>query len=203
MGKPPRSSAALALALSAAMLVLAPDRSNAGESAVKSVRKGDSKTFGVIVEKDLFRPTRKKPGTGPGIYTKNDPPPHPKTPPPSITLTGTVLLDTGGVAMLSWQGVSSGSGAYRVGDHIEEFVVTEIRKDMVLLMRGDEVIAAKMSHERQPAQTWKPRERGPSRLGPSSGSPPPVLAGGVPYENPDSREEAEMEKNGESEWNGR
>lgn len=124
-------------------------------------RKGGGGNFGVIVEKDLFRPSRKKPE--PPQPRPGPKPSEHKRQAPAIILSGTVILDNGAVAMLSWQGVTSGSGAYMVGDHIEEFVIVDITRDMVVLRRGDEVLSARMSPGRLPAPGLKPFTRGQVR----------------------------------------
>lgn len=118
--------------------------------AVSSVKKTDvNSPLGVIVEKDLFRPTRQKPKPPKQVPKKAPEPavvlPPPKSPPPSLTLSGTILLDSGNVALMSLQSASSGSGRYKIGDEIEGFRVTEITSENVVLKRDDEVLKVFMN----------------------------------------------------------
>lgn len=105
-------------------------------------------SLGVIVEKDLFRPSRNKPR--PPKAAPKPPPapvvvlPPPKSPPPRLTLSGTILLDSGSEALMSLQS-QSGSGRYRVGDEIEGFVITDILGESVVLKREDEVLKVYMN----------------------------------------------------------
>ncbi|MBW7956978.1 MAG: hypothetical protein H3C68_03715 [Deltaproteobacteria bacterium] len=197
----PYSSAVLALAALTAF-VFAREPSSAGAEA--AIRKGGGGNLGVIVEKDLFRPSRKKPEPPkPGPNPKPGSLAPAKRPAPEITLTGTVLLDTGGVAMLSWQGVSSGSGTYRVGDQIEDFVIVDITRDTVILRRGNDVLSARMSTGRNPAADWRPWQ---VRTGPVKNVSPAVPRAGVPSDMPAAgkgERENEMEENGVNEWTGK
>lgn len=148
----PCLNSVLALAAVAAFFIVREPPIAGADAGARSGGGGD---FGVIVEKDLFRPSRKPEPPGAGLNPS--PPPKPrKKPAPEVVLTGTVILDTGAIAMLNWQGVTSGSGAYAVGDRIEEFVIVDITKDTIVLKRGDEVLSARMSTGRRPAADWKP-----------------------------------------------
>lgn len=164
-----------------------------------AVRKGEA-NLGVIVDKDLFRPSREKPDQARRPGTKSGPVKPPQRPAPEVTLTGTVILDTGGVAMLSWHGSSSGSGAYRVGDQIEEFIIVDITRDTVVLKRGDEVLRARMSSGRKPAADRVP---GQHRTGAFRNFSPAVTGGGVQSDMPaPGKTEDGMEENGGNEWAG-
>lgn len=102
-------------------------------------------SLGVIVEKDLFRPSRNKPRP-PKAAPKSAQVvvlPPPKSPPPRLTLSGTILLDSGSEALM--QSTLSGSGRYRVGDEIEGFVITDILGESVVLKRDDEVLKVYMN----------------------------------------------------------
>lgn len=125
----------------------------AGKRTVKAAKPGAERiseprsAYSVIVEKDLFRPARQKyvpppPKPAPKPFV---PPPPPPKPPPRLTLIGTVLLDDGEAAIMDYPGGGQKSSYYRVGDEIEGFVVTEIRKDSVLLKRGDETLKVVMN----------------------------------------------------------
>lgn len=131
-------SAALCLSLA-----LCPAMASAGVK--KQPEKG---SLGVIIEKDLFRPSRQKPSPPkPKPKPKAEPVavlPPPKSPPPRLTLSGTVLLDSGDVALLSLQGEGA-SGRYRIGDEIAGFRITEIGSDRVTLRRDDELLSVFMN----------------------------------------------------------
>ncbi len=173
--------------------------------ASEAVIRNEGANFGVIVEKDLFRPSREKP-----IAERPGPKPGPARPPqrpaPEVTITGTVILDTGGVAMLSWHGDSSGSGAYRVGDRIEEFVIVDITRDTVVLKRGEEVLRASMSGGRKPAAD---RTLGQRSMGAFRNLSPAVPRGGVQSDMPvhgkaeAGNAENGMEEIGGNEWAGK
>lgn len=121
--------------------------------AEASVKKANDRggSLGVIVEKDLFRPSRQKPKP-PKPKPKPKPPaepvvvlPPPKSPPPRLTLSGTILLDSGNVALLSLQSAGGGSGSYRTGDEIEGFRITDIASESVTLMRDEEILRVFMN----------------------------------------------------------
>lgn len=137
----PKSAALLAVCLA---LLLCDGQ--AWASAKKTGEKGAS--LGVIVEKDLFRPSRQKAKPPKPKPKKPAEPvvvlPPPKSPPPRLTLSGTILLDSGDVALLSLQS-SGGSGRYRIGDEIEGFRITEIGSESVTLKRDDEVLRVFMN----------------------------------------------------------
>lgn len=105
-------------------------------------------SLGVIVEKDLFRPTRQKPKPPRKAPPKKPEPvavvAPPKSPPPRLTLSGTILLDSGSVALMSLQSAQAGSGRYRLGDEIEGFRITDITSESVILKRDDEVLQVNM-----------------------------------------------------------
>lgn len=94
--------------------------------------------FSVIVAKDLFRPARQAyepPKSAPKQAVQKAPQPQP-LPPPKLALIGTVLRDGSQTAILDYPGGQKGS-YYRVGDSIENFVITAITRDTVLLQRSD------------------------------------------------------------------
>lgn len=110
----------------------------------------DGGSLGVIVEKDLFRPSRQKPKPPKPAPKKPAPAPvlvlpPPKSPPPRLTLSGTILLDSGNEALMSLQGAPAASGRYRVGDEIEGFVITAILGESVVLKRDEEVLKVYMN----------------------------------------------------------
>lgn len=138
-------------------------------------------SLGIIVEKDLFRPSRQKPKPP----RKSQPRPKvepvvvlppPKSPPPRLVLSGTVLLDSGSVALMSLQGAPGASGRYAVGDRIEDFVVTEILGESVVLKRDDEVLRVDMgSGQRQGAYSRALPERQAVAGGPPADIPPALV----------------------------
>ncbi|CAG1064998.1 hypothetical protein BAC1_00571 [uncultured bacterium] len=119
-------------------------------SAASGKVKYDGGSLGVIVEKDLFRPSRQKPRPPKPAPKKPAPAPvvelpPPKSPPPRLTLSGTILLDSGNEALMSLPNASAASGRYRVGDEIEGFVVTGIHAESVVLKREEEVLKVYMA----------------------------------------------------------
>lgn len=95
-------------------------------------------TFERIVQKDLFRPERRKyvPPPRPKKVLLAAPPPPPKPRPPRIMLTGTALLEGGNLAILDVPG--SNKQGYRVGEMIEGFAIKEIKKDSILIEKDGE-----------------------------------------------------------------
>jgi len=143
--------------------------------------KGAEGSFGVIVEKDLFRPSRQKPRP-PKAAPKPAPVvvlPPPKSPPPRLTLSGTILLDSGNEALLSLQSAPAGSGRYRVGDEIEGFVITDILGESVVLKRDEEVLKVHMNSGQggfQNASGFQQTRQNPAvQGGPPSDIPPGLV----------------------------
>lgn len=137
-------------------------------------------SLGVIVEKDLFRPSRNKPRP-PKAAPKPPAPvvmPPPKSPPPRLTLSGTILLDSGSEALMSLQSSPSGSGRYRVGDEIGGFVVTDILGESVVLKRDDEVLKVYMNSGQGGFQNASGFPQARQNIAVQSGAPsdiPPAL----------------------------
>lgn len=135
-------------------------------------------SLGVIVEKDLFRPSRNKPRP-PKAVPKPAPVvvlPPPKSPPPRLTLSGTILLDSGSEALM--QSSPSGSGRYRVGDEIEGFVITDILGESVVLKRDDEVLKVYMNSVQGGFQNASGFPQARQNMAAQSGAPsdiPPAL----------------------------
>lgn len=104
--------------------------------------------YGVIAERDLFSPARKRYEAPKTAKAEPPPPPlpPPKPPPPRLKLAGTVLLNDGEAALIEHLGPDpSPPGYFRVGDSIEGFVVREIGKGLVLLERDGETLKVNMS----------------------------------------------------------
>lgn len=144
---------------------------------------GKEGSLGVIVEKDLFRPSRNKPR--PPKAAPKPPPapvvilPPPKSPPPRLTLSGTILLDSGSEALMSLQSAPSGSTRYRVGDEIEGFVITDILGESVVLKREDEVLKVYMNSGQGGFQNAsgfpQARQNAAVQSGPPSDIPPALV----------------------------
>ncbi len=97
-------------------------------------------SYDVIVEKDLFKESRRKfvPKPAPPPVkpvTQPEPPPPPKRPPPGLVLIGTILMDDERKAIIEHGGKRN---YYAVGDMIEEFMINEIGSGQVLLDRNGE-----------------------------------------------------------------
>lgn len=159
--------------LALALLFLAWPWQPGAWSAVKTG--APSGSLGVIVEKDLFRPSRQKPRPpkprpAPPVQPALPPPPPPKSPPPALTLSGTIILESGGVALMAPQGSPGTSARYTTGDEIGGFRVTDIASESVTLVRDDEVLRVWLD----PRQAYT----GPGRQGaPAPGAPPSDIPG--------------------------
>lgn len=110
-------------------------------------------SYDFITEKDLFRPERRR-YTAPIIAKPRvketkvaavvAPPPPLKTPPPKLVLVGTALVDNGNAAILDYNGPVK-KGFYKVGDRIEDFTISDIKKDSIVLERGGEYVKYMMN----------------------------------------------------------
>lgn len=146
------------------------DRYGKGPSALredKPQKAFEEASYGVIVEKDIFSPTRRKYAPPPPPRPQPPrpqivlpPPPPPKRPPPKLSLTGTVLLNDGEAALLEYGGKSS---HYMLGDNIEGFIVTDIRKDSVVLERDGEALKVEMTPSNLSGQPNRPKMAQPSQ----------------------------------------
>lgn len=132
--------------------------------------------YNVIVEKDLFRPSRQKfvmqPKPKPPVVVVAPAPPPPK-PPPRLNLIGTILLANEETAVIEYAGSGQKSSYYKVGDSIEDFVIKEIHENMVLLERSGEVLKVVMnpSTTAPPQQPYLQQQNVP---GPAVVQPPPM-----------------------------
>lgn len=108
-------------------------------SMKEEIKKTAVPTYEIIIEKDLFKKTRRKfiPKPAPPVKVAATPPPvpTPRKPPPKLILLGTVLLENGNAAIIEYGGKSA---YYRVGESIEEFAIKEIESNHVLLERDGE-----------------------------------------------------------------
>lgn len=101
--------------------------------------KSKAVSYDIIVEKDIFRESRRrfmaKPASPPPVKAALPPAPPLKTPPPKLALIGTVVLEDGNAAIIDYGGKPA---YYKVGESIEEFVIREIDMNNVLLERAGE-----------------------------------------------------------------
>ncbi|MFQ5901325.1 MAG: hypothetical protein ACE5IH_07195 [Thermodesulfobacteriota bacterium] len=135
-----------------------------------------SSYYNVIIEKDLFRPSRKKyiakivlpppPPPPPPPPSPPPPPPPPKRPVPKFTLYGTVILeDKDDVAIISTNMQNRKPSFFKVGDEVEEgFVLKEIHKNKVILAREEDEERTEVSFKPPSmAAPTRPERRQPRR----------------------------------------
>ncbi|MFQ5442184.1 MAG: hypothetical protein ACE5EB_05605 [Thermodesulfobacteriota bacterium] len=122
------------------------------ETPAKAPRNYGEKTlpgrssYNLIVKKDLFRASRRKyvappkPRAVKRVVRKK-----PVLKAPSLTLLGTVILDDGKAAMMSFRGRENDAKFYRVGDKVGGFTIKKIDEKSVLLKRGKRTLKVLMS----------------------------------------------------------
>ncbi|MEF9427375.1 MAG: hypothetical protein L0956_09490 [Candidatus Mariimomonas ferrooxydans] len=88
-----------------------------------------------IVEKDLFRPSRTDPKTDNGIQISN--------PSELIKLFGTIIMNNEKIAILEDPSTKK-TKPYHINDSLSGFVITDIQKDKIIVLRGDEKIEVKL-----------------------------------------------------------
>jgi len=133
--------------------------------------KKDIAAYQVIIQKDLFRPSR----------TEYKPPAKsalPPTPPPK--LFGILIMDNNKIAILE-DSTSKKKKNYHIGESVGDLVVSEIEKDKVILLRGDEKVIVNLREvktinvsSRPGAARTRPAPRPlppPARKPPVSGPP--------------------------------
>lgn len=103
--------------------------SGKGNAETPQVKK-DVEVYQEIVQKDLFRPSR----TESKSEAKSGLPP---TPPPKFF--GTMIMDNDKIAILE-DPTTKKRKAYRVKEHIGDFVISDIEKNKVILLRGEEKV---------------------------------------------------------------
>lgn len=128
----------------------------------EEVRK-DIASYQVIVQKDLFRPSRTefKP------VAKSTLPP---TPPPRIF--GILIMDDNKIAILE-DSTSKKKKNYHVGESIGDLVVSEIEKDKVIFQRGEEKVVVNLREIKTISQPSRPGAAKP-RPAPPQRPPMPV-----------------------------
>lgn len=122
-------------------------------------KKNDSSAFQVIVQKDLFRPSRTEPKIEELSKTG-----IPQAPPPK--LIGTVITESGAKAYLE-DSVTKTTRAFSLKESVAGFIVHEIKENTVILLKGEEKIEVKMTQ----VQTIGPPGKKPSVPIPA-GTPP-------------------------------
>lgn len=120
----------------------------AGKSG-EAEESGVMTSYSVIVERDLFKESRRKfvhrPAPPPPVAVVAPPPlpvEVPRKPPPRLTLIGTVLLDNTNAAIIEHGGRPA---TYKTGDSIEDFVIRIINPDYVLMEREGETLRVGIS----------------------------------------------------------
>ena len=91
----------------------------------------------VIVEKDLFRPSRTDPKTDSGTQIS-----HPSE---LLKLFGTIIMNNEKIAILEDPSTKK-SKPYHINDSLSGFVITDIQKDKIVVLRGDEKIEIKLRY---------------------------------------------------------
>ncbi|MBI5026778.1 MAG: hypothetical protein HZC12_08680 [Nitrospirae bacterium] len=135
------------------------DKSDKKEAESPEEKKGAS-DFQVIVQKDLFRPSRTEPKIE--EISKAGPP----LPPPR--LIGTVITESVAKAYLE-DPITKTVKAYGIKDSIAGFIVQEIGKNNAVLLRGEEKIEVKITR----VETVKKPDGSPST--------PPVIPPRSPH----------------------
>lgn len=103
-------------------------------------------SYNLIAKKDLFRASRRayvappKPKAVKKVVRKK-----PVLKAPSLTLLGTVILDDGKAAMMSFRGRENDAKFYKVGDKVGGFTIKKIDEESVLLKRGSQTLKVLMS----------------------------------------------------------
>lgn len=99
--------------------------------------------FMLIADQNLFNPERKIPVEKPQV------PPPPK---PELVLYGTLITDNTRLAYIEDERsprTTPGRGkrmrVLRIGDRVSDFIVKEIRPDMIVLARGSEVMTVDLT----------------------------------------------------------
>jgi hypothetical protein len=92
-------------------------------------------TYQIIAQKDLFRPSRTE------LKSEAIKSPLPLTPPPK--LFGVVIMDNDRIAILE-DPSSNRRKTYRTGEGVGDFTISEIEKEKVILLRGEEKVAVNL-----------------------------------------------------------
>ncbi|MFQ5900514.1 MAG: hypothetical protein ACE5IH_03045 [Thermodesulfobacteriota bacterium] len=127
--------------------------------------------YNVIVNKNLFRSSRKRyvakvkpPLPPPPPAPTPAPPPPPKRPIPKFSLYGTIILkDKDDMAIISTNMQNRKPVTYHNGDEIEEgFVLKEIHSNKVVLERAEDKEVVEVSFKAPSLSTARPGTRSPA-----------------------------------------
>jgi type II secretory pathway component PulC len=106
------------------------------DKAVLQEKPVDTESFGVIAEKDIFRPSRTAPLEGADAAAEMPP----KNPP---TLFGTLIVGSEKTALLK-EDAGKTARMYRVNESISGYLIVDIQDDKVLLQAGGQMIEVKL-----------------------------------------------------------
>lgn len=139
----------------------------------------DENSFRIISEMDIFRPSRSAPASGP----ENTP--VISVPGSTPRLFGTVILDDDKTAILEDPDTKK-TKAYRINESIAGFVIADILKNRVVLLRNGEKVEVKLREDkgirppRRPAYNRRPARRLQRRMQKRNPPPQPLLPPGEP-----------------------
>ena len=100
----------------------------------------DKESFQIISDKDLFRPSRTATAAVVRTTPKNGPTNYPK-------LFATIILENESTAIIEDPGTKK-TKSYRINDLVAGFLVSEILKDRVILLSGDEKVEIKLRDDK-------------------------------------------------------
>lgn len=120
--------------------------------------KKDKRDYQEIVQKDLFRPSRTE-------FKPEDTKTGPSSPPPM--LFGTMIMDNDRIAIIQ-DPVTKRSKVYRLKDRVGDLIVSEIEKDKIIFLRGEEKVVVGLRETK--IISMPPR----SRVAPPRVTPRPV-----------------------------
>ncbi|MEF9425793.1 MAG: hypothetical protein L0956_00930 [Candidatus Mariimomonas ferrooxydans] len=89
----------------------------------------------VIARKDLFRPSRSAPESGDAFQISR--------PSESLKLFGTIIMNNDKIAIME-NPYTKISKPYHLNDSISGFIITDIQKDKIIVLRGSEKIEIKL-----------------------------------------------------------
>lgn len=105
----------------------------------------------VIARKDLFRPSRSAPESGDAF--------HISRPSESLKLFGTIIMNNDKIAIME-DPYTKTSKPYHLNDSISGFIITDIQKDKIIVLRGSEKIEIKLRNMKgftTPSSTSSPK----------------------------------------------
>jgi hypothetical protein len=140
--------------------ISAQEKPTAGEKRTISKRERvlNEASYQIIVDKDLFRPSR-TPIKGNGQITA------PLSPKERPKLFGTMIMDSRRFAILEDPSTKA-SKIYYLNDSFSGFTVSEILEDKVILKRGDESIEVKLREKKDVKLPKPPKKKPKKRISP-------------------------------------